>query len=300
MKIIAVLLLSPLLLCGCGRKETRSLPEARKGFSTKLAKRVVANEPVANPPVGVFELVKYPTQKGSFPAYLTPDPRDGKKHPAIIWITGGDCNTIGEVWDAAEPGNDQTAGQFRKAGVVMLFPSLRGGNENPGPQESFLGEVDDVLAAADFLAKQPYVDPKRIYLGGHSTGGTLVLLVAESSPRFAAVFSLGPVSEIDGYTPDMFHCEPTEQEIRLRSPGYWLHSIQSPTFVIEGTEGNALELVKMQRRNQNKKAKFFLVQGADHFGVIGPINALLAKKVATGTGPISITDEELQAAYQGR
>ena len=25
-------------------------------------------------------------------------PDDGKKHPAIIWITGGDCNSIGDVW----------------------------------------------------------------------------------------------------------------------------------------------------------------------------------------------------------
>lgn len=56
----------------------------------------------------------------------------------------------------------------------MMFPSLRGGNDNPGVKEGFLAEVDDVLAAADFLGKQNYVDPGRIYLGGHSTGGTLV------------------------------------------------------------------------------------------------------------------------------
>ena len=37
-----------------------------------------------------------------------------------------------------------------------------------------------------FLAAQPYVDPARIYLGGHSTGGTLALLVAECSETFRA------------------------------------------------------------------------------------------------------------------
>ena len=66
----------------------------------------------------------------------------------------------------------------------MMFPSLRGGNDNPGNKEGFLGEVDDVLAAADFLSKQEFVDPNRIYLGGHSTGGTLVLLVAACSNKF--------------------------------------------------------------------------------------------------------------------
>jgi acetyl esterase/lipase len=289
-----------LLIGGCGARETRLLPEAKKGFTTKLARRVVANEPVELPPAGVFNLVNYPTKKGSFPAYLTPNPGDGRKRPAIVWITGGDCNTIGEVWGTEDPRDDQSAAQFRKAGVVMMFPSLRGGNQNPGPQESFLGEVDDVLAAADYLAKQPYVDPKRIYLGGHSTGGTLALLVAESSPRFAAVFSFGPVSEIDGYGSDMFHCEATDREFRPRSPGYWLHSIQSPTFVIEGEGGNATELLKMRRRNRNKKAKFFLVEGVDHFGTLAPINTLLAQKVATGTGPIQLTGDELRAALSRR
>ena len=43
----------------------------------------------------------------------------------------------------------------------MLFPSLRGGNQNPGVKEGFFGEVDDLLAAANFLAKQGFVDPNR-------------------------------------------------------------------------------------------------------------------------------------------
>ena len=132
-------------------------------------------------------------------AYLTPDPADAARHPAIIWITGGDCNTIGNVWSPQSPDNDQSASAYRKAGVVMMFPSLRGGNDNPGQQENFFGEVDDVLAAADFLARQTFVDPTRIYLGGHSTGGTLVLLTAEYSTRFRAVFSFGAVDDIRRY-----------------------------------------------------------------------------------------------------
>ena len=163
-----------------------NLAEARKGFRTKLVPQRGDKEPVEDPPAGVFRLVKYDAPVGQLPAYLTPDPRDGKKHPAIVWITGYDCNTINDVWSAADREDDDTGSAYRKAGIVMMFPSLRGGNDNPGAKEGFLGEVDDVLAAADFLAKQPYVDPARIYLGGHDTGGTLVLLVAECSDRFRA------------------------------------------------------------------------------------------------------------------
>ena len=125
-----------------------SLVDARRGFRTNLARRESTDEPVEAPPPDVFRVVKFASPVGPLSAYLSPDPGDGKKHPAIVWITGGDCATIGDVWSPASPNNDQSARAFREAGIVMMFPSLRGGNDNPGVHEGFLGEVDDVLAAA--------------------------------------------------------------------------------------------------------------------------------------------------------
>jgi acetyl esterase/lipase len=163
--------------------ELQPLAKARKGFKTHLIKRIVDGTPAPAPPGKLFRVVQYEASVGKLTAYLTSDPADGARHPAIVWITGGDCNSIGDVWTDAGPANDQTAAAYRQAGIIMMFPSLRGGNDNPGQEEGFLGEVDDVLAAADFLAKQAYVDPHRIYLGGHSSGGTLALLVSECSAR---------------------------------------------------------------------------------------------------------------------
>jgi acetyl esterase/lipase len=118
----------------------------------------------------------------------------------------------------------------------MMFPSLRGGNDNPGTEEGFLGEVDDVLAAADFLGKQAFVDAKRIYLGGHSTGGTLVLLVAECSDRFRAVFSFGPADNVAGYGPEYLPFDSSNpREIELRSPGRWLASIKGNIASLQAT-----------------------------------------------------------------
>ncbi len=139
--------------------------------------------------------MQYESPAGRLKAYLTPAPTDGNKHPAIIWIHGGDCNQIDDsCWTDGPPDNEQSAAAFRKSSIVVIFPSLRGGNDNPGHKEGMFGEIDDIIAAAAFLAKQDYVDPKRIYLGGHSTGGTMVLLAAECSDRFRAVFAFGPSS----------------------------------------------------------------------------------------------------------
>jgi acetyl esterase/lipase len=281
-----------------------SLLEARRNFKTKLVKRAAQREPVEEPPATLFRVVHYDAPGGKYPAYLSPAAKDGKKRPAIIWITGGDCNTIGNVWHDGPPDNDQTASAFRKAGIIMMFPSLRGGNENPGAQEGFLGEVDDVIAAAEFLAKQDSVDPQRIYLGGHSTGGTLVMLVAAASDRFRGVFSFGPVEDLAGYSPEYTPFDRSNpKEFEMRSPKRWLPSIQSPTFVFEGTNqpGNLSSLQALQRASTNPKVYFHPVKGVNHFSILRPVTKLVADKVLGDEGPttsIRFTDQELSAAVK--
>ena len=280
-----------------------ALAAARHDFHSVLQPQSSNKEPVEPAPPKLFLTTKYPAPAGKLAAYLTPDPKDGKKHPAIVWITGGDCNSIGDVWHPGPRDNEQTASAYRKAGVVMMFPSLRGGNDNPGTKEGFLGEVDDVLAAADFLARQPYVDPARIYLGGHSTGGTLALLVAESSDRFRATFAFGPAAEARDYgLPSRWIPADISkpQENKLRSPLAWLASVQAPTWVIEGTEGNIEPLRDLAKASTNAQVHFVAIQGATHFATLAPTNELLAKKIVQDTGvpgSFSLTEEEANRLF---
>jgi len=301
-----------LSLAGCASRQklstqTTTLSAARTGFKTTLsppsAQDMAQREPVEPAPPAVFKTITYPAPTGALAAYLTPNPGDGKRHPAIIWITGGDCNTIGDVWSPKSRDNDQTATAYRKAGIVVMFPSLRGGNTNPGTKEGFLGEVDDILAAAEFLGKQPYVDPARIYLGGHSTGGTLALLVSECSPRFRDVFAFGPVEDVSRYGTDSgflpFNLT-NDNEVKLRSPGYWLASIKSPTWVLEGTGGNIDSLRAMARVSANPEAHFVEIQGADHFDTLAPTNELIATKILQDTGAasnIALTSDEVSQNF---
>ncbi len=184
----------------------------------------------------------------------------------------------------------------------MMFPALRGGSGSPGVKEWFLGEIDDVLAAAEFLRKQPYVDPDRVYLGGHSTGGTVALLAAEVPNPFRAVFSFGPVDDVAGYGPEYNAYAPANgQEARLRSPGFWLYGAKKPTFVIEGgRRGNSDCLQNMARATKNPSLHFLEVKAADHFSVLAPVNKLIAAKLMQDTGPtctVEITPEEVNKAF---
>jgi dipeptidyl aminopeptidase/acylaminoacyl peptidase len=288
-----------LALPGCSFRKpltarSQTLADARKGFTTRPTGQR-SGVPVEPPPPNTVRYVTYRSPAGELAAYLSPEPHDGKRHPAIVWITGGDCNSIGDVW-TPEPGNDQTAGIFRSVGIVTMYPSLRGGNQNPGVKEGFYGEVDDVIAAAKAVRTLPSVDPQRVYLGGHSTGGTLALLVAEMTGDFRGVFAFGPAEDVSGYDKEYLPFDTSNpREVELRSPGYWLSSIRSPVWIIEGTDGNIGSLRAMKAANKNPLVHFVEVSGASHFSVLGPVNELIAGEIYKDTGPtcsISLTSEE--------
>ncbi len=159
------------------------------------------------------------------------------------------------------------------------------------------------MAKSTTCSKQPYVDPTRIYLGGHSTGGTLVLLVAAAAPKdkFRAVIAFGPIHDVAAYgNPNPFcpfdTSNPRERE--LRSPLRWINTIATPTFVLEGEHGNLDPLLMIKARSKNPLVKFFPVAGRTHFDILAPANTLLASQIVGpwSRGPVELGDEAVQGA----
>jgi alpha/beta superfamily hydrolase len=304
MRIFCWLVFGTMVVAGCGQtsaqngSEFKSLSDARRGFTTKLVRQVKTGEPVPQPPTGVLKSVKYQSPIGEMAAYVSPAPGDGKRHPAIIWLFGGFANSIDQIaWHKGPATNDQSAVVFREAGILMMYPSFRGGNNNPGFTESFYGEVDDVIAAADYVSKLDYVDTNRIYLGGHSTGGTLAMLVAESTDRFRSVFCFGPVTTVVGYGTDQLTFDTNNRkELELRAPVKWLEKINRPAFVFEGTSepSNISSLRALSRATRNPKVHFLPVEGATHFTILRPISRLIAQKILRDDGaePNIVFDEK--------
>ena len=280
-----------------------SFAEAHDAFTTTLAREENDDYPIPEPPEGVFDLVSYPSKVGDLAAYVSSDPGDGEKHPMIIWVVGGWGNGIDDFpWIYPEWDDDQTGSAFWQEGILTMYPSFRGGRGNPGYYEALFGEVDDIVSAYEYAASLPYVDPERIYLGGHSTGGTRALLASEYTDSFRAVFCFGAVDEIKYHNNDQFTFDTgNRDEYTMRSPIYWLENVKSPTFLIEGRDGNSECLVRMEEACQSDSLHYFVVENADHFSVLAPATRLVAQKILEDTGDtpdISITMEELDAAMK--
>lgn len=280
------------------QKTVDPVVEARKAFQTKLEDAPTDREPPPQPPPGVFEKVMYPAPLGNNVAYVTPV-REGPRRPAVLWIQGGFNWGIDEsAWKASSRDNDQSARAFREAGLAMMMPALRGCSGNPGSREYFLGEVDDVLAALDFLARRPDVDPERIYLGGHSTGGTMALLAAASGPRVRGVFAFGPVA-VPSYGETGTALDRAEgKELAMRSPVVFMDLIRVPTLVIEGEDGNTFAFEPLRKAAKNAPVRFVAVPGGTHFNILAPLTELLAQRILRGNPAEVPTDLSEQDAVR--
>jgi len=177
----------------------------------------------------------------------------------------------------------------------------------------FFGEVDDAVAAVDYVASLPYVDPGRIYMVGHSTGGTVTLLTVEATTKLRAAFSFGGAPDIgrvcgpfgEGGFPGVDIPFPgrDKREQRLRSAIDYIHHVRTPTFYFEGEdEGYIPDARKMetQARKSGAPVQVFEVMGGDHFDIPEPICKLIAKKIRADAGPtcsIAVTMPEVQKAF---
>ena len=283
-----------------------SLPHARQGFVTRRVPssyRPDGEAPV--PPGGIFELVEYPSPVGNLSAYITPDPGDGRRRPALIWAHGGFGGIGSWLWE--EPDYLEA---FRDAGFVVFCPSWRGENDNPGTFELFYGEVDDALAAIDHVRSLPHVDPDRVYMAGHSTGGTITMLAASSTDKLRAAFSFGGAPDIGrvlgdgaGYGNTPFPHD-DERESRLRSAIHFVAALRTPTLYVEGSDSFYVDDAReMMRRAQAHKAPFraYIIPGGDHFNIVQPLSALLAERLTMDTRDDSIipfTEAEALQAFE--
>ncbi len=87
-------------------------------------------------------------------------------------------------------------------GIAVLCFNFRGVGRSEGAHDGGRGEIDDALAAIDFMAERNAIDPGRLGLAGYSFGGAVALSAAVRSGRIRAVAAVSP-PEI----PDLSNCD---------------------------------------------------------------------------------------------
>ena len=175
----------------------------------------------------------------------------------------------------------------------------------------FYGEIEDLEEARKYVASLPYVDSNRIYLVGHSTGGTKALLLSEYSKGFRAVFAIGALPDFFWATekPDEYGGVPFDltnpREIAVRSSLRYVRSITAPTFHFEGQEERRDILFEpMQKAADKYKIPFkkYQIADGDHFNILYPLTTMIAQKILADTGVktnIQFSDGDLDVISKG-
>jgi acetyl esterase/lipase len=260
--------------------------------------------PPPPPPAGI-ELVGYKGPAGKLAAYLHAPADRKRRYPALLWCHGG-FGGVGEAsWTFSEAVMGEVGPLFAQAGFVVLSPAWRGESGSDGEPEIYWGEVDDALASIDYLAGLPFVDPSRIYVAGHSSGGGLALLAGQRSPRIRAVFSFGGVLHVghlgESHYSVTFPFEPGHVLAAwLRSPLAGIPDTKVPTFHFEGSKSayGAEQVARRVARRAGVPFRAFVLDGLNHWTAVPPMARLaIAKATADRPGAtIDITDAEVAAA----
>lgn len=136
--------------------------------------------------------------------YRPPRLVPGRRYPAIVRVYGGPtAQTVKDAWELT---CDLRAQFLARRGYVVLRLDNRGTPRRGKAFETALArrlgsvEVEDQIAGARYLARLPYVDPKRLGIYGWSYGGYMAARCLLRAPDlFKAAVAGAPVTDWDGY-----------------------------------------------------------------------------------------------------
>jgi dipeptidyl aminopeptidase/acylaminoacyl peptidase len=193
-----------------------------------------------------------------------PNYQPGRRYPTILRIHGGPVlqfqNQFDDQWQA-----------FAARGYVVVAANPRGSS---GRGEKFSSaiyadwgnkDVQDVLAAVDYVVAQGIADPARLGVGGWSYGGMLTNYVIASDTRFKAATSGASISNIlAGYGTDQYiHDYDNELGqpsknlktwLRLSYPYLHADRIVTPTLFLCGDKDFNVPLLNTEQMYQSLKS----------------------------------------------
>ena len=195
-------------------------------------------------------LVRYPSRDGKHTIsawlYVTRNMQRNAQNAAIVYIHGGPAS--------------QSVNSFNRfiqhivnQGYMVIAPNYRGSTgygkdfQNANLFDMGGGDLQDVLAAADFLLATGYPDKKKLVVMGGSYGGYLSMMAVTKAPElWAAGVPIVPFvnwfTEIENEDPvlqqsDLATMGDPKQKpdfFRERSPFFFVDQIRAPLLLLSG------------------------------------------------------------------
>ena len=195
-------------------------------------------------------LVHYPSKDGKWTisalVYMPYNLPRQPESPAIVYIHGGPTS--------------QTVNSFNRFvqymvnnGYIVIAPNYRGstGYGKEFQQANLFdmggGDLQDVLAAAEWIQKTGYVDPKKLIVMGGSYGGYLSMMAVAKAPE---IWAAGvPIVPFVNYFTEIKNEDPVLREMDLatmgdpvknkalyenRSPIFFVDKIKAPLLLLAG------------------------------------------------------------------
>jgi len=195
-------------------------------------------------------LVRFPSRDGKWTIsallYVPRNMQRNGQNAAIVYVHGGPAA--------------QTVNSFNRfiqhmvnQGYMIIAPNYRG---STGYGKEFQhanlfdmggGDLQDVLASADFIKQTGYLDPKKIVLMGGSYGGYLTMMGVTKAPE---VWAAGvPIVPFVNYFTEIEHEDPILREMDLatmgdpekdkdrfrdRSPIFFIEQVKAPLLLLAG------------------------------------------------------------------
>ncbi len=195
-------------------------------------------------------LVHYPSRDGKWRisalVYVPYNARRNKQNAAVVYVHGGPAS---QTMNGFNRGVQYLVNQ----GYLVIAPNYRGstGFGKEFQQANFFdmggGDLQDVLAAADFILKTGFPDPKKLIVMGGSYGGYMSMMAVTKAPE---VWAAGvPIVPFVNYFTEVENEDPVLREYDLatmgdpvknktlwqdRSPIYFVDRIKAPLLILAG------------------------------------------------------------------
>ncbi|MEO5814543.1 MAG: S9 family peptidase [Gemmatimonadaceae bacterium] len=199
--------------------------------------------------------ITYPSADGfTISAYLY-EPRGlkpGEKAPGIVWVHGGPTGQYSDTYQAQVQ-------FFAQRGYAIILPNIRGssgyGRAFEDANNDCWGRCDlkDVVAAADYLKQQPFVNAAKLGIHGISYGGCMTMSAIVNAPGvFQAAIpesGYGDWVKFHEWNDELQHTKLLAYEFgpfpdsiavyKRNSPIYNVKRVTTPTFLVHGEGAKA-------------------------------------------------------------